>query len=63
MATGVLVPQGITTMSLALGVQSLNHWATREVSKKDLEHRKYEIACKINQDGLSMKTSMEECVK
>ena len=50
-------------MSLALEVQSLNHWATREVSKKDLEHRKNEIACEINQDGLSMKTSMGECVK
>ena len=63
MASGVLVPQGIRTMSLALGVQSLNHWATREVSKRDLEHRKNEIACEINQNGLSVKTSVGGCVK
>ena len=34
MACGILVPQtGIDPAPLALEVQSLNHWTTREVSK------------------------------
>ena len=44
---------GIEPMTLALGVQSLNHWATREVTKKAILHPIFASPPRV-QRGLSV---------
>ena len=54
MACGILVPRtGIDPAPLALEVQSLNHWTTREVSKA--------VIFVVSLDSVSMKW-LHECI-
>ena len=54
-ACGILVPQpGIKPMPPILGVQSLNHWTTREVPSITIHSTRHQVYTWIRQRGINI---------